>query len=78
MVRQVVLERLTGQHLALMLYQARKDVAASSLAEIVDQRKEAISAAIAQEEELYQRGKASKSVGKFSSTCCMMMNDLYR
>lgn len=62
--RQVVLERLAGQHLALALHQAGRDVTAASLAECEQQTQEALAAAVAQEEELYQRGKASKAVSR--------------
>ena len=66
MNRQSVAERLAGQHLALALHGAGHPVIPAKLAAIPEQRKQAVKAALEQEEELYSRGKASKSVSLVS------------
>jgi len=61
--RQAVLDRLAGQHLALALHGAGASICAEQLLQLGELRLAAVQAAVEQEEEVYQRGRAAKSVG---------------
>ena len=60
--RQAVLDRLAGQHLALALNGAGASINTQQLLQLGDLRRAALQAAVEQEEGVYQRGRAAKSV----------------
>ena len=57
-----MLDRLAGQHLALALHQAGKEISRTEIPTLGDECRKALLAAVEQEEGIYQQGKASKAV----------------
>jgi uncharacterized protein YbbC (DUF1343 family) len=60
--RQAVLDRLTGQHLAMALHKSGASICTAQLLLLEEVRGAAVQAAIEQEEGVYQRGRAAKTV----------------
>lgn len=57
-----MLDRLSGQHLALSLHKAGKAISSTEIPALGEDCKKALLAAVQQEEGIYQQGKASKAV----------------